>query len=300
MSARVITEWQVGFGVPGGLPVAVTLGLLLLVVAVLGSRVRQLSLGRGLALVLLRWLSALSAFVLATQPTFWAEQKRTEEGQLAVVLDVSRSMGVTTDGHTRSDRLQALVARWRGEKRASQVRWFVLGDTLDPVELSALSQPGSTSLAPVAAATALLPRLSELARTDELGAVVLVSDGADTSGLSLPKQLGTRVHTVLVPDQRALRDDAIAEVRADQVAFLHGEAKVHASIASMGLGERDLIVTLSRAGKPLTTRAVHVAAGATQALELSFTPQDLGREVYSLRVEVDAEDDVPEINERSF
>ncbi|MDB4974943.1 MAG: Threonine dehydrogenase [Myxococcaceae bacterium] len=300
MNGRVITEWQVGFGIPGGLPVAVGLGVLLLAVAVLGSRVRGASLGRRVLLVSLRWLSALAAFVLATQPTFWAEQKRSEEGQLAVVLDVSRSMGVATDGKTRSDRLQALVERWRTSARARQVRWLLLGDGLEPVELAALGEKLPELLAPVAAGSALIPRLSELARTDELGAVVVVSDGADTSGLALPKLLGTRVHTVFVPDQRALRDDAVADVRADQVAFLHGEAKVHVSLASRGLGDRDLVVTLSRNGKALATRAVHVAEGKTESLELGFTPENLGREVYSLRVEVDQEDDVPENNERSF
>jgi uncharacterized membrane protein len=296
----VVTEWQVGWGVPGGLPVAVALGILLLVVAVLGSRVGALTWSRKLPLIALRWLSALSAFVLATQPTFWAEQKRSEDGQLAVVLDVSRSMGIATDGKKRSDQVEALLTRWASSTRAGQVRWLTLGDTLEPVELRAIQQDAHAVLLPRAPASALTPMLSELARNDDLGAVVVVSDGADTSGVPLPKDLGARVHTVFVPDQRALRDDAIAEVRADAVAFLHGEAKVHATLASDGLGDRDLVVTLLRAGRTLATRSVHVPEGKEQAVEFGFQPLDLGREVYSLRIEVDGEDDVPENNERSF
>jgi uncharacterized membrane protein len=300
VSARVVTEWQVGWGVPGGLPVAVALGVLLLLVAVLGSRVGALSIGQKLLLVSLRWLSALAAFVLATQPTFWAERKRAEDGQLAVVLDVSRSMSIATDGKKRSDGLEALLTRWRASARAGQVRWLTLGDALEPVELRALQEDAHAVLQPIAPATALTAKLSELARNDDLGAVVVVSDGADTSGVPLPKDLGTRVHTVFVPDQRALRDDAVAEVRADAVAFLHGEAKVHATLASDGLGDRDLVLTLLRAGRALATRTVHVPEGKEQAVEIGFQPLDLGREVYSLRLEVDGEDDVPENNERSF
>jgi uncharacterized membrane protein len=305
VSTRVITEWQVGFGVPGGQWVAILLGALLLTVAVLGSRIDVGSPSRRVGLIALRWLSALAAFLLATQPTFWAEQRRAEEGQLAVVLDVSRSLGIAADGKTRSERMQSLVARWRGESRAGQVRWFALADTLEPLSLDTLQNKLPEALSPVGAASALWPRLGELARAEDLGAVVLVSDGADTSGTPPPGQLGTRVHTVFVGDQRALRDDTIADVRADQVAFLHGEAKVHASIASQGLGDRDLVVTLSRAGKVLARRAVHVAEGKSEPLELGFTPQDLGREVYSLRVEPaggddERDDDVPENNERSF
>ena len=300
MSGRVITEWQVGFGVPGGLPVALALGLLLFAMAVLGSRFSAVSRSRWVGLLALRWLSALAAFVLTTQPTFWAEQKRAENGQLAVVLDVSRSMGIRTDGRTRSERVEGLLRRWLPSARAREVRWLALGDTLEPLELGALQQATATALSPVAPASSLIPRLSELAGAGDLGAIVVVSDGADTSGAPLPKQLGTRVHTVLVKDPVALRDDAIAEVRADQVAFLHGEGKVHVTVVSEGLGERDLLVTLARAGKTLATRAVHVAEGKTQSLELGFTPQDLGREVYSLRIDVADEDDVPENNERAF
>ncbi len=296
MSGRVVTAWQIGWGAPGGLPVVIGLALALLVVAVLGSRVRGLSIARRATLVALRWLGALAAFLLATQPTFWLERARSEPGQLAVVLDASRSMGIATEGETRSDRLKALLARWRKSGRAPQVRWLALGDGLEPLELAALE----AKLEPKAAATAILPRVEELAKTDELGAIVLVSDGADTSGGVAPERLGTRVHAVFVPDARPLRDDAIAQVRADAVAFLHGEAKVHATVASTGFGARDLTLTLLRGGRSLTMREVHVEEGESKALEIGFAPQELGREVYSLRLTIDGDDDVPENNERSF
>ena len=296
MNAQVETAWQVGWGVPGGLPVVVALGLALLVLAILGSRLPGSSTGRKLLLVPLRWLSALAAFVLATQPTFWAERTRSAAGQLAVVLDASRSMRIATDGETRSDRMARLIARWKDEPRAREARWYVLGDELGSVDVAALPD----AMSPRAPATLIVPRLSELARSDELGAVVVVSDGADTSGMPLPKELGTRVHTVAVGDARPLRDDAIAEVRADAVAFLHGQAKVHATVASSGLGDRDLTITLSRAGHTLTTREVHLEEGETRAVELGFEPRDLGREVYALSIAVDGDDDVPENNERAF
>ena len=296
MNARVDTAWQVGWGVPGGVPVVVALGLALLVLAVLGSHLPGVSGRRKLLLLPLRWLSALAAFVLATQPTFWAERTRAAAGQLAVVLDASRSMRIATDGETRSERIAKLVARWKDEPRAREARWYLLGDELGPVDVAALPE----GLAPRAPATLIVPRLSELARSDEFGAVVVVSDGADTSGMPVPKDLSTRVHTLAVGDARPLRDDAIAEVRADAVAFLHGQAKVHATVTSSGLGDRDLTVTLSRAGRALTTREVHLEEGETRAVELGFEPRDLGREVYALSIAVDGEDDVPENNERAF
>lgn len=296
MTGRVVTAWQIGWGAPGGVPVVVALALALFVLAVLGSRVEAATRARRALLVALRWLSALAAFVLASQPTFWAERTRSSPGQLAVVLDVSRSMGISTEGQSRSERLKQRVERWQKGRRAEEVRWLLLGEGLDPVERAQLA----ARLGASAPATALIPSLTELAQHDELGAMIVVSDGADTSGAPVPRPLGTRVHTVFVGDARPLRDDAIAEVRADAVAFLHGEAKVHATLTTRGLGARDLVVTLMRGGRALATREVHVEEDESKTLELGFTPQDLGREVYTLRIASADEDDVPENNERSF
>jgi uncharacterized membrane protein len=294
VNARVVTDWQIGWGVPGGVPVAVAFGVALLVLAVLGSRLGPMPLPRRLGLLALRWTSALAAFVLGTQPTFWAERKRAEPGQLAVLLDVSRSMGIKTDGETRSQRMAAAVTRLGGG--TEHVRWYALGETLDPID----APRGERMPPPLASGSALIPRLSELARQDDLGAVLVISDGADTSGQPLPTSLPTRVHTIFVPDARPLRDDAIAEVHADAVAFLHGEAKLHATLTSSGFGDRDLAVTLERGGKLLATRMVHVPQGGSQSLELGFAPEALGREAYTLKVELNGDDDVPENNERSF
>lgn len=296
MSGGVVTEWQLGWGVPGGYSVAIALGVALFTLAVLGSRVAPLSGLRRVTAIALRWLSAAAAFVLASQPTFWAERTRSQPGQLAVVLDVSRSMGIVTDGNSRSDRLRELVERWKKSPEAGAASWYVFGGELSAVEWQKLEE----ELAPTAPATLLAPSLVELSERDDLGAIVVVSDGADTSSMPIPTQLGTRVHGVLVPDARPLRDDAISELDADAVAFLHGEGKVHAVVSSTGLGARTLTVTLARGERTLVERTVQVEEGASRALELGFEPQDLGREVYTLRVATDPDDDVPENNARSF
>jgi uncharacterized membrane protein len=285
----------VGWGVPGGLVASVVLGAALLALAVFGSRLRAARGAKGALLIALRWVSALSAFALASQPTFWAERVRTEPGALAVVLDVSRSMGVATGDAPRFARARALVDKWASGPRGAEARYHVIGETLEPLEFRELGDRK-----PDAPASALLPRLRELAEQSELGALVVVSDGHDTSGAQLPKQLGTRVHTVLVEDTRALRDDAIAAIQPDPVAFLRGEAKVHATLESTGLGGRELTVVLKRNGRVLTSREVAVPEGGRAQVELGFSPMDIGREAYTLELGVDKEDDVPENNSRAF
>ena len=171
-----------------------------------------------------------------------------------------------------------------------------MGETLTPTEASKL-RAGLPHKAP---ASALVPELAQLAKSRDLGGIVVISDGADTSGLPLPPPLDTRVHTVLVPDARALRDDAIARVDADSLAFLHGEAKVHASVESTGMGERALSVVLKRGQRVISQAEVRVKDGGSAEVELGFSPADLGREAYSLEIVPDERDDVPENNVRPF
>src|SRR5688500_15875952 len=116
MSSKVITTFQVGFGVPGGTVMAVLLGVLLLVVMLLGLRARVVGTGRKLLLGALRVVSATLAFALASQPTFWAERARVDPGSLAVVVDVSRSMGVRTKD-TRLAAARRLLERWVKSER---------------------------------------------------------------------------------------------------------------------------------------------------------------------------------------
>lgn len=295
MSGQISTNLQVGFSVPGGSSVAIVLGIALLVVALLGLRTRAAAPGQRILLGALRVLSALLLFALATQPTFFVEQERVDPGALAVVVDISRSMGVRTD-QTRLESARPLLQRWAKSERGSQARWLFLRDGLTPQNPSNLA----SALTPKGASTPLIRELSQLAQSRDVGAIVVVSDGADTSGLELPKQLDTRIHTVLAPDSRSLRDDTIAQVNADKVAFLHGDAKVHATIESTGLGQRELTVLLKRGEQVITQALVAVEEGKPSDVELSFSPLDLGREAYSLSIAVDDRDDIPENNSRAF
>ncbi len=298
MQPEVATHWQVGFGVPGGATTALLFGVVLFCLCVAGSFVQARGLRR-VGLILLRWLSGVAIFALTSQPTFWAERVRTEPGKLAIVVDVSRSMGVRTNDETRAQRVQSLLAGWRDSPEGKDAEWYALGEDVAPIE-GQLGQPTDRLFSPRAPATWLGRRVSELSQREDLGAVVVVSDGADTQGSGGPKELGARVHSVFAGDGRPLRDDAIVRIQPDAVAFLHGTARVHVTLASTGLGARALTVELKRQGRILASETVQVEEGGETSLELQFEPRDLGREVYAIELAVDDRDDVPENNVRPF
>ena len=294
MSSALETHLRLSWGVPGGAWTAAILGTLLAVVVVWGLRQLRVSGLRRASLIALRLSTALFGLALATQPTFLLEKQRTEPGALAVVLDASRSMGVATEGMSRMARAQQLLARWlAGDTR--HVQWYRVGEALDPIAVDAVKSVGAR-----APSTRLLGSVSELTENEELGAVVVLSDGRDTTGAKLPSALSTKVHAVHVGDARPLRDDAIAALEADSVAFLHGDAKVQLSVRSVGLGERSLTVLLKRDDQVIASKVASVPEGGEARVELSFSPKDLGREAYWVELSVDARDDVPQNNRRAF
>ncbi len=295
MKSEIATHWQIGWGVPGGVATALVVGVVLFALCALGSFIKIRG-ARGATLIALRWLSGLAIFALTTQPTFWAERVRTEPGALAVVVDGSRSMGVRTDDTTRMARARKLVERWLKSARGQEAEWFILGDEAAAVEPTKLAE----HLSPQAPATGLIRHVNELSGRDDLGAIVVLSDGADTQTNAVPQSLATRVHSVFTGDARALRDDAIMRIQPDSVAFLHGQARVHVTVSSTGLGDRSLEVDLKRDGAVIASQSLEVKEGSEASVELAFEPLNLGREVYTLELDTDDRDDVPENNVRPF
>jgi uncharacterized membrane protein len=143
---------------------------------------------------------ALVVWVLA-QPTLSTERLRAGENTVALVLDVSESMAF---GNAES-RFQQALRSLSGVVQADaalnlSVRHYELGETATAVTSFLESQPTATS---TSIADSLEIVLRE-ARFSPLAAVVLSSDGADTSGglsvdeLAAIAAFGVPVHTVAV------------------------------------------------------------------------------------------------------
>ncbi len=293
-----IVGLQVGWGIPGGAPLAFVLGIGLTVLAVLGSRPRVQGVGRRAVLIALRWVSAVAMFLLAAQPAFWGERVKKQPGVRAVLIDSSQSMGIAVDGPSRAERLRQLAARWANTEAGRKARWYEVDDGLRGLDAAHVVTRKAKA---TGAASDLVGALRELEENvPDLGAVLLLSDGADTSGKPFPKSLTVQVHTVAVDDARELKDDAITHLHADPVAFLHGEGRVQATLRTTGLGARSLNLSLARGEKVLSTQTVQVEPDKDASIELPFTPEALGREVYTLRVERHTDDDVPDNNARVF
>ena len=77
---------------------------------------RREAVERGLQLVLLGFFACL----VVLQPTWTSERVEKTEGELAIIVDASRSMSVRSQGRVRYDRVRALLERFSHERRAAR------------------------------------------------------------------------------------------------------------------------------------------------------------------------------------
>ncbi|MCA9609970.1 MAG: hypothetical protein KC619_30445 [Myxococcales bacterium] len=287
------------FGIPGGVWSAGILAVLLAGLVLYGLRELRAEprASRRWALGALRVLTAALAWAAASQPRWLTERFEEHEGRLVLLVDRSRSMGLPRDEDARNERARALLERWATSERGD-VSVFTFGERLEAAELDALA----AELPATADQSRLGAALEELvASGEDLGAVVVVGDGADRAGVD-PGTLvreGVRVHTVAVAED-SLRDDAIAEVQADPVGFLRRSARVRVVVRSLGGPGGPIPVTLRRDQEVVREVAVEVPPDGEAAVEIPFTPTRLGRAVYRVSIPRATDDAVPENDERAF
>jgi uncharacterized membrane protein len=170
----------------------------------------------------LQTLMAALLLVLLWQPAITVAELKPQQNIIAVLVDDSRSMAISEDGSTRE--AQAVKALQDGVlaslNRSFQTRLYRFDDV--PTRIDSLKD-----LHPNAPATRIgdsLKQLSDETSDLPIGAVVLLSDGADNSGgigadvISALRARHIPVHTVGFGRERAAHDveldDAVAAPRA--------------------------------------------------------------------------------------
>jgi uncharacterized membrane protein len=290
------------FGTPFGPWFAVVLTVAFGVVLLLGARQAfKLQLARRRwTLVGLRCATVAGALLFALQPQWIVQRVQSVPGRLAVLVDASRSMLVRDLAPSRAQRALALVQRFRSESKLP-FDLFAFGADAHAIKLADLD---ATQL--VREDETRIKRAIERVSADlgeELGAIVVLSDGAESSPDWSPgelKSLGVRVHTVAVAGDKELVDDALVTVKADPVAFLRQAAQVEVSVRSTRRPATPLVVTLRQAGQLVAEATVELNADGEGKVVLPFTASQLGRAVYTLSLPLEDGDVVPENNERAF
>jgi uncharacterized membrane protein len=227
-------------------------------------------------------LLAALVLVLLWQPAITVAELKPQQNIVAILVDDSRSMAISEDGVTRE--AQAIKALQNGVldslNHSFQTRLYRLGGALTRIN-------GLADLQPVASSTRLgdgLKQLSEETSDLPIGAVVLLSDGADNSGgiradaISALRARRIPVHTVGFGRERAGRDVEIEDAVVAPRALADSRLAAKVSLRQRGYAGAKINLTVrdvsTPQGKVLAARTV--ALGPEGNLQTETLMFDIG------------------------
>ena len=296
-------DWHWQLGIWGGATTAWVLGLALLILWLLELRsirgesnaVRRFTLGA------LGGMSILAVYAVAVQITLVREAFEEVAGGTVLLIDNSRSMTLAGSSGERSDAVRALIRKWQEDDRVeplvyrfgSDTRggiWNDLADTYDPTDDETNIREGIS---------AVLEKGAE----QELGSVIVITDGADPSfradTLSLDSS-APAIHSVVIGGDDRLDDQAIVSLRADSTAYVGVPAVIRAEVRAVGeLRVQELNVQLWHEKRLIQEQLVPLDAEGNASVAFEVTPKRPGRTLYRLTIPVHADDEVPQNNERA-
>ena len=221
-------------------------------------------------LLVMVWRPALSVSMLAPR-----------QNVVAVVLDDSRSMDVSEDGKTRRARMLEMLdgGLLRDLERRFQVRLFRIDGTTERIETLSKLPDG-------AAATRLGPALEHLLdgfSTLPLGAVLLVSDGADNAGgptlgeMNAIRSHRVPVHTIGFGNTQITHDVELSSLEAPARALKGSRIEALVSIRQQGFAGRAVKLVLKRGNTVAASREITLGSdGQTQTERILFNAGDAG------------------------
>jgi uncharacterized membrane protein len=225
------------------------------------------------------WLleTALVALVLLLlwRPALSVATLRPQQNIIAVLVDDSRSMGIAEGAKTRSAHAAALLQDTLLDPlgRKFQVRLYRFGKEAERIQkidqLAAASSASriGDSLQQVLAESATLP----------LGAVVLLSDGADNSGgidLDTISQIRRRripIHTIGFGREKFARDLEIADVALPARTLADSRLTAQVTFRQFGFADQKARLSVRDGDKTLASEVVTLKAdGVAQTESLLF------------------------------
>jgi uncharacterized membrane protein len=274
----------------GGWPIWVLGAAILAAAVALAVMVRRQSAGsarvsgiRPIAVWLLQTLLASVLLLMLWHPALSVATLRPQQNIVAVVVDDSSSMAIQDADGGGTRKAQAVSVLDSGLTRALQqrfqVRLYRLSDQLERIErLDQLASSGRSthigeSLKQVLADAQSLP----------IGAVVLLSDGADNSGgidletISEIRRQRIPIHTIGFGREKMAHDLEISDVQVPPRAMPDSRLSAEVSFHQRGYAGSKAKLTLREGGKILASREVTLKTdGAEQRESVLFNAGPAG------------------------
>ena len=291
----------------------------LLILIATAIDLRGLSTVRKTLLVGLRVLSLTILVGIILEPALELKHVSHEKNHVAILVDASESMNVGVGEETRMIRaiafLKELAPHLEELRDKHYFEFFSFGEVLESSTLYELSEQSEGEFKDTRILNSI-EEFSQLYGPNELGGLVLISDGIDRGRLGRRSRSGealdsaTRewltkldipIHTVSVSGVNHVLDVSIEEVLHDDFAFVHNKVSVDVSVKIQGIRLRTLPVTLKRQGEIISTQEISVRQDQnTYKVTFEFVPERMGKELYTVSVPVYSGEVLKTNNSMSF
>lgn len=245
-------------------------------------------LGRGTQILLsaFRFLVLTILGLLLLEPLLTTLTKLTFSPIIAVLQDDSESLVIQPDSSFVREEyprlLQSFLDEFEGENY--QVDGYSFADVIAPdlnPDSLAFDQTGTNI-------SEGLSYVEDLYQNQNLGAIVLISDGIPTVGVNpLYKVEGIQqpIYTVLLGDTTRQRDIRIQEVLYNEIAYLNSEMPIRVKVRNIGYGQAPLRVTLRNKDKVFATESLTLSANQTEGtVDFYLQPKEVGLQAYQVIV----------------
>jgi hypothetical protein len=255
-------------------------------------------------LMVLRGLAIALMLLLILEPVLRIISTASHPPVLTVLVDESKSMGMTDKSGDRSATVLSLLRshelRRIGEHATVQYVAFSTSPRTIPAEsLAGISFTGDGTDIAEALHAAAAERTSGSAH-----AILLVSDGVTTLGknpLHDVESYGTPVYTVGVGDPAEQRDILITHIASNAVVYAGVPAPVDVLVKSTGFPGRNVEVSVSDGSRILDRRMLALQDGVREyAVALTYVPEGEGVRSYTVSVSSLPGELTTKNNHRSF
>ena len=234
-------------------------------------------------------LIALLLFLL-WHPALSVATLRPQQNVVAVLIDDSRSMSIPDASGTRMAAAQAVLKNGLLQSLGDkfQVRLYKFGK--EPERIQKLDQVAATE--PASRIGESLERVLVESSSMPLGAIVLLSDGADNSGgisldtISAIRRQRIPVHTLGFGKEHPTRDTEIADAIVPSRALPNSRLTAQVTLQSYGLSGSKTRLNVRDNGKTLASQEVALKGdGALQTESLVFNAGEAGAKTLEILVD---------------
>lgn len=245
-------------------------------------------LGAAIPLGIFRYLVLLVAALMLLEPKLETRNRQLSPPIVAVLHDDSESILINRDSTYLRQQYPAQLKAFMDKLIADEkvkTHFFAFSSSLgtDASPDSLRYRGMGTNVA------AALSEAGKLFSNQNLGAVVLLSDGISTSGMNPIYTLDAfqqPVYTVLLGDTTPQKDIRIGEVLYNQIAYLDNETPIKVKVMSTGYDQANVKVTLTGGGKVIATQNLSLSKEVSSAdADFVVKPTQTGIAQYTITVD---------------